>query len=148
MPGPGNRRSRDEIYQLPPGVPVRKWIVIAVFVGTPLVMLTTVAAWVAIEVWRFQNRPAAVLHSNSEKIRSGMRLEEVQALLGNLGEKIAESPLPEIVDGDVPVDSPGRIKPVVSGEHFYKWEADGGAYFIVSLKHGVVHRTFFYEPSL
>jgi hypothetical protein len=51
-------------------------------------------------------------------------------------------------DPDVPLGSPGRPKDVVSGESFYKWEADGGAYLIVCLKHGVVHEKFFYEPSL
>ncbi len=125
-----------------------KRMVIAVFVGTPLVMLTTVAAWVAVEAWAFHHRPAAVLSRNSEKIRTGMRLGEVHALLGNAGKTIDKSELPEIEDWDVPVDSPRRSKPVVSGESFYKWEADGGAYVIVSLKHGVVHEKFFYVPSL
>jgi hypothetical protein len=127
---------------------VLRRMVIAVFVGTPLVMLTTAAAWVAVEAWAFDHRPAAVLSRKSEKIRTGMRLEEVHALLGNAGKKIDKSELPEVVDWDVPVDSPRRSKPVVSGESFYQWQADGGAYVIVSLRHGVVHEKFFYAPSL
>ncbi len=123
-------------------------MVLVVFVGTPLVMLTTFAAWVAVAAWAFHHRPAAVLSRNSEKISTGMRLEEVQALLGNAGKSLDKSELPEVTDWDVPVDSPRWSKPVVSGEDFYEWEADGGAYVIVSLKYGVVHEKFFYAPSL
>lgn len=130
------------------GVPVLKRMVIAVFVGTPLVMLATVGAWVAVEAWAFHHRPAAVLHRNSEKIRPGMRLEEVRALLGNAGKKTDKSELPTVGDRDVLADSAKRFTPVVSGESFYRWETDDGAYVIVSLKHGVVLEKSYYAPSL
>jgi hypothetical protein len=123
-------------------------MVFVVFVGTPLVMLATVATWVAVEVWAFHHRPAAILSRKSQEIRPGMRLEDVRALLGSVGRKIDKSELPEVGDWDAPIGSPTRSNPVVSGERFYRWEADGGAYVIVSVKHGVVHEKFFYTPSL
>ena len=128
--------------------PMLRRMVIALFVGIPLFMLATVAAWVGVQGWELYYRPAAVLYRNSEKIRPGMLLEEVRVILGSAGRTIRDSELPGTHDPDVPRGSPGRLKDVVSGESFYKWEADGGAYLIVSFKLGVVHEKFFYEPSL
>ncbi len=110
-------------------------------------MVITIAVWIAVTVRAFENRPSAVLHRTSEKIKPGMKLEEVDSLLGHVGRKIEQSELPRTVDPDEAVDSPSQSKPVVSGEGFFKWETDDGAYVIVSLKEGVVHERFFYAPS-
>jgi hypothetical protein len=128
--------------------PVLKRMLIVAFVGLPLVMLATILAWVAVQARGFYYRPAAVLERNSRKIHPGMRFEEVCVVLGDAGRTIRDSQLPRTHDPDVPPGSPGRLKDVVSGESFYHWEADGGAYLIVSFKQGVVHESFFYEPSL
>jgi hypothetical protein len=127
---------------------MRKRWVIALFVGTLLVMLTTVAVHISAEIWRFCHRPAAILYQRSERVRPGMRLEAASAALGGAGRKLQEWELPETVDDNRPVGLPGRLKPVVSGDEYYRWETDGGAYLVVSLKNGVVREKFFYEPSL
>jgi ABC-type phosphate transport system auxiliary subunit len=102
-------------------------MVIAVLVGVPLVMLVTIVAWLAVQGWAFHYRPAAVLERLSEKIRPGMRLEEVRVVLAGAGRTIRDSELPRTHDRDVPLGSPGRLKDVVSGGNSYKWEAEGGA---------------------
>jgi hypothetical protein len=67
-----------------------------------------------------------------------MKLAEVEALLGERGKEIAEESLPGSVDISVPVGSPGRLKPVVSGDKFYQWRKDDNSFILVGLKDGFV----------
>ncbi len=85
-------------------------------------------------------------HCNFQKIAAGMTLREVEAILGSPGIEVRESELPGIVDWDAPVDSPKRIKPVIAGEKYYRWE-DGARYILVSLNNGAVREKNYWEPS-
>jgi hypothetical protein len=76
-----------------------------------------------------------------------MSLERVETLLGHSGQEISERELPKVVDWSVPVDSPKRVKPVVNGDRFFRWE-QGACYILVSLKDGVVFEKHYWEPSL
>jgi hypothetical protein len=84
---------------------------------------------------------------NFSRIRPGMSLEQVEALLGGSGQEIVESHVPGIVDWNERVDSPKRVKAIIAGERFFRWEEDG-CYIIVSLKAGVVFEKHYWEPSL
>jgi hypothetical protein len=90
---------------------------------------------------------------NYLRIQAGMSLEEVESLLGGPGKEITEAEVTQVVDWDVPVDSPRRLKPVISGERLYKWREHpeipfGGSYILISVVGGKVKEKFFWEPSL
>lgn len=92
-------------------------------------------------------RPGIVSGRNYDRIRPGMTLDRVESLLGSRGRMVGEESLPRIVDRSQPVDSPRRIKAVISGERYYRWDNDA-TYILVSLKGGVVHEKWFWTPSL
>jgi hypothetical protein len=119
---------------------------VTALLGALLLLFASPFAWIAFEVWRYEHR-GADLPRNLPKIKQGMTLEEVNSLLGMAGKRIDESNVPRVVDDRVPLDDPKRLKPVVSGESFYRWESNG-TWIIVSLKNGVVYEKDFYEPSL
>jgi hypothetical protein len=75
-----------------------------------------------------------------------MSLREVEALLGQPGIEVDQSQLPGEVDWGVPLNSPKRVKTVIGGEKFYRWE-DGARYILVSTKGGMVHEKNYWEPS-
>ncbi|WP_171469925.1 hypothetical protein [Frigoriglobus tundricola] len=88
-----------------------------------------------------------ISHANYERIRPGMNLAQVERLLGGPGTEALEKHLPGVVDWDVPVDHPKRVKAVVSGEQYFCWD-DRGTEIIISLRAGVVSEKWYYEPSL
>ena len=70
-------------------------------------------------------RTGTCSYLNYTRIHPGMPLSEVERLLGSPGTEIPESQLPGIVDWEVPVDHPKRVKAVVSGERYYVWNQGG-----------------------
>jgi len=115
----------------------KEWLAaLAVFA---IVVLTTV-------VWL--DRPSTFSHANCERICPGMGLADVQRLLGSPGTETFESCLPGVVDWNVPVTHPKRVKPVVSGEQYFRWDDAEGAKIIISLRDGVVAEKWYWKPSL
>lgn len=86
-------------------------------------------------------------HTNYERIRPGMTVAEVERLLGAPGAEVRERELPGVVNWDVPVDHPKRIKAVVTGERCLRWER-GDSYIVVSLRREKVAEKWYWEPSL
>ncbi len=111
-----------------------------------LAALALFAALIVVAVFWF-NRTGTFSHANYERIRPGMTPAEVERLLGGHGTEVPESQLPGIVDREVPVDHPKRVKPVVSGERYLRLE-QGGSEIIVSLRGNVVAEKWYWEPSL
>ncbi len=107
-------------------------------------LLTAVVGALAISVRLF--RPGQFSRFNFERIDAGMKLSDVELLLGAAGVEIRADQLPGIVDWSVPVDSPKRIKVAIAGEKFYRWE-DGARHILISLKADVVHEKWYWEPS-
>jgi hypothetical protein len=125
---------------------MRKRLLIASVLAAPLLVVISAIAWLAVEAWKFEHRPGAVLAHNSETIRPGMTLEHVNSLLGMDGVEVTGSPI--INDSAEPYDSPRRIRPAVSGESYYEWRVEDGSYLIVSLRGGAVAEKFLFLPSL
>ena len=111
---------------------------------TSALLLATAAALFVVANWCL---PGRFSYCNFERIAAGMKLSDVESLLGASGMEITAEQLPGIVDWSVPVDSPQRIKGAISGEKFYLWE-DGTRYILVSLKADIVHEKWYWEPSL
>jgi hypothetical protein len=82
-----------------------------------------------------------------ERIQTGMTLDEVERVLGHPGREVRESELERTVDWNLPVGHPRRVKPVISGEHYFRWEK-GSGYIIVSLRGGVVAEKWYWESNL
>jgi hypothetical protein len=93
-------------------------------------------------------RTGTFSQANYERIRPGMSLAEVERLLGGPGTETLEGHLPGVVDWSVPVDHPKRVKAVVSGEQYLRWEDGHGSEVIISLRGGVVAEKWYWEPSL
>ena len=117
---------------------MRKLLIGGVLVSATVAALTIAATWC---------RSGRFSHCNFERIETGMKLDDVETLLGASGREITADQLPGIVDWSVPVDSPKRIKGAIAGEKFYRWE-DGARYILISLTAGVVHEKWYWEPSL
>lgn len=96
------------------------------------------------------NRPGTVSWVNYGRIQPGMTVEEVERLLGGTGYEVTvKNGLPQVVDDDVPLDHPKRIKPVVSGERCLSWgDAGTERQIVISLRIGVVVEKWFRERSL
>ena len=103
------------------------------------VLLVVAALWF--------NRTGVFSYANFDRIRPGIRVAEVELLLGGPGTEMPEPELPGIVDWSVPVDHPKRVKAVVTGERYIRWK-QGESYVIVSLRDEVVAEKWYYEPSL
>lgn len=113
-------------------------------------ILAVLSLAVLAAVVRF-NREGTISHVNYERILRGMSLAEVERLMGTPGTETFEDRLPGVVDWDVPVDHPRRIKAVVSGERYFQWgemHVDNGVMIVVSFRDGVVAEKWYYEPSL
>jgi hypothetical protein len=87
--------------------------------------------------------PGRFSNFNIWRIGPGMTLERVEWLLGGPGEELTEEQVP-ILQGC------GRV---VSGERFYRWQADPmgwwhGDYLVVSFEFGVVKETYYWEVPL
>jgi hypothetical protein len=83
-----------------------------------------------------------------ERIQPGMTISEVRTLLGRPGNEQVQSQLPQIVDWTVPFGSPNRLKTVVTGEQYFRWDNDDGEKIIVSLRRGVVSEKWYWYPAL
>lgn len=94
------------------------------------------------------NREGTFSHANYERIRPGMSLADVERLVGAPGAETFEGQLPGVVDWSVPVDHPKRVKAVVAGEQYFRWDDGNGAEIIISLRGGVVAEKWYWEPSL
>ena len=116
---------------------MRRWV--------PAVLVLLVLLVVAAVLWF--NCTGTFSHVNFERIRPGMSLAEAERILGSPGVEIHESELPHIVDWSVPVEDPKRIRPVVAGEKYVRWELHDSK-IIVSLRGGVVAEKWYWEPSL
>jgi hypothetical protein len=116
---------------------MRKWCLAVLLLLT--VLIVAVVLWTA--------RTGTVSVFNYDRIRPGMSIAEVDMLLGGPGIEISESQLPGIVDRSVPVDHPKRVKPVVTGERYIRWE-HGHSYVVVSLRGKFVAEKWYYVPSL
>jgi hypothetical protein len=81
-----------------------------------------------------------------ERIQPGMTRMEVERLLGHSGREVRESELERRVDWDLPVNHPERVKPVISGERYFRWYK-GSGYIIVSLRGDVVSEKWYWEPD-
>jgi hypothetical protein len=82
-----------------------------------------------------------------ERIQPGMTLSAVERLLGHPGREVRESELERTVDWNLPVGHPRRVKPVISGERYVRWE-QGSGYIIVSLRGGAVAEKWYWESDL
>jgi hypothetical protein len=96
-----------------------------------------VAAGVFSAATAWSCRPRTFSYTNYQRIRPGMTLAEVEALLGGPGEEIRETQVPEYSDR----------KRVVSGERFFRSEQKGRK-IIVSFEAGTVKEKWYWQPSL
>src|SRR5437764_1426287 len=111
----------------------KAWPVVAVL-AVPIVLVFIFVAWLAAALWDYEHRPGAVLAHKFEAIQQGMRLEQVNSLLGMNSRTIQASEIPTTMDPTEPAGSPRRIRPAVSGESYHEWKTKDGAYVIVSLR--------------
>jgi hypothetical protein len=81
-----------------------------------------------------------------QRIQPGMNLNEVERLLGHPGREVRESELARAVDRSLPVGHPQRVKPVISGERYVRWEK-GSGYIIVSLRGEAIAEKWYWEPG-
>jgi hypothetical protein len=98
----------------------------------------------------YLHRPGRFCRQNYERIRVGMPLAEVEALLGCPGQEIAPEYFPLSPGLGQPL-SPERPVPVVSGDQFYRFEAPegfNGGEVIVGLEGGRVCDKWYWEESL
>ncbi len=114
------------------------------------VVVAVLLVGVALALAAWSNRPGVVSWANYERIRPGMTVEKVERLLGGPGREVSETDgLPGVVDHDVPLDHPKRVRPVVNGERYLKWNVrENDRTVIVSLRAGVVAEKWFSELSL
>ena len=89
---------------------------------------------------------AGNLDAYYQRIQPGMNLNEVERLLGHPGREVRESELARAVDRSLPVGHPQRVKPVISGERYVRWEK-GSGYIIVSLRGEVIAEKWYWEPG-
>jgi hypothetical protein len=127
---------------------MRKWWPVAAVLAVPIVLALTFVAWLAVALWEYEHRPGAVLAHNFDRIKPGMRLEQVNSLLGLNAREIMASEIPIINDSTEPDGSSRRMRRAVSGDSYFKWETKDGAQIIVGLRGGVVSERYHYEPSL
>jgi hypothetical protein len=83
-----------------------------------------------------------------ELVQPGMDRSEVGALIGGPGAEWPERSVPRVVDWAQPVESPGRLKRVVDGEQFLRWEGASGEVIILGFTQGRVTAKWYWEPSL
>jgi hypothetical protein len=86
--------------------------------------------------------PGQITRCNFEKIRDGMTMSEVQALLGK-GEVRAESPESSELD-----ERTGKFvwKPIVTGVEVFLWEIPSQRRILVGFQDGRVCSKDFWEP--
>jgi hypothetical protein len=109
-----------------------------------LVLLALIAALI-VGGWVGSNYYSAFAYY--ERIQPGMTLNAVERLLGHPGKEVPESALETVVDRSVPVGHPRRVKPVISGERYLRWDR-GSGYIIVGLRGGVVAEKWYWESEL
>jgi len=119
-------------------------IILATFLAV-LVLIGAIRLWENHRLW--ENRTGTFSYADFQRIQPGMHLKEIEDLLGGPGLEVNQSRVAGIVNWDAPIDSPERVKPVVSGDRIHRWE-QGNRYILVSIKGGVVHEKWYWEPSL
>jgi hypothetical protein len=112
------------------------------------VTLFCVAGGGSLSAVAWLNRTGIFSLANYQRIPPGMTLPEVERLLGGRGTEKFEGELPETVDPRVPIGSPNRMRAVVVGDHYLRWDNGNGAEIIVSLRRGVVSEKWYWAPSL
>lgn len=85
-------------------------------------------------------RPGTFSYFNYCRISPGMRLADVEDLLGGRGMSVTQAQLPGTGEG-----------PVVSGDEYFLWMGGdrwpGGKVIFVSMKEGAVAEKWYWEPS-
>jgi hypothetical protein len=127
---------------------VQKIWPVAAVLAVPLILVLSFVGWLAVAMWEYEHRTGAALAKNFAQIEPGMRLEQINSLLGMDGVKIKASEIPLINDSAEPENSLRRIRRAVSGETYYKWRTKDGSYIIVSLRDGLISEKFLYVLSL
>ena len=90
--------------------------------------------------------PARISEENLSHVKIGMNRQEVESILGP-GVKIEG--VPSTPDFDKPIDSPERIRPVVTGDEFLEWQGPvNGQKIIVGFRKGKVCDKWYWEVSL
>ena len=122
---------------------MKKWLLVTAFgLMSPVVFVVALDAYL--------HRPGRFCCRNYERIRVGMPLAEVEALLGAPGQEIAPEDFPLSPDFSQPVPWK-QPKPVVNGDRFFRWVApenyNGGA-IIVGIKNGTVCDKWYWEERL
>jgi hypothetical protein len=107
-----------------------------------VVLLALIAALIVLGLVGF-NRPSATIN----RIHPGMTLAEVEQVMGHPGTEIPESAVETVVDRSVPAGNPRRVRPVISGERYFRWY-QGSGQIIVSLRGELVAEKWYYESDL
>src|SRR5690242_18170374 len=93
---------------------MRKWLL------APVLALVVLAAFVfALDA--YLHRPGRFCYRNYERIRVGMTLPEVEALLGAPGREVAREELPQSRDFGPPL--PRKWSKPLIGDRFFGWLA-------------------------
>ena len=103
--------------------------------------LVLVAGWV-LGVWCPRG---FVCPCNYKKIRAGMTLDEVEAILGGPGNQIGWRDLPK---APASINTGNKHNAYVGGDRFFRWRGGfNGRYIIVGARDGKVCDKFFWENS-
>ena len=102
--------------------------------------------------WEYHQRPGGAFIRACEKIRPGMKVEEVNALLKRLPEPINAADMRESDDPKVAAHFPQWATRVEPGDKFYKWtwndDSVTDACVIVRFRRGRANEKQTWEPSL
>jgi hypothetical protein len=117
---------------------------------TLFIVITAIAVllsvWKVLGLW-MDYLEGPISERGFEKIEIGMRLEEVQAILG-LGEHISAEHVTQ-APGSPDAKRRGNLDLVIDGNEFYRWaDATRNRRIEVGTRNGRVCDKFYWEPSL